>query len=534
MTVAVYNPDGVTVEVLTGTTPVPIPPTGSPAQSWQARPLPPSSGTVLACSASYFRSDGYGGGRKHHSMLHCPLNGRMYIFGGDCSGYASAADKAAGLASDDFRNDTWSYDAKADNWRCEATWDVPDGEIHPWRPDWGNFAWDSKRKVFWYRSGGSSGGLLGGGSFKFLSSSGLSWAYGGGKLLPDKTVVAGGFLNLPDNATVYVKYDPVAHVVSFSVTPGDTGMIPLYKVTTAGGKCITPPENHRPYWMTYGAYSDEVVDCRHYAHPTHLICLDVSTMKWTDPGRAVVTDQIPELALIFDDGRIEDNDWRTMCMIYDAGADQLVLLPGDKQETLHYNLTTDKWTHYKGQPKTQLHQARFWFDEVSRKIYAIDGCGQFAPYTTTGVAWAYDVDAHTFSAPFPIPDCQSGKCLWAGHGPAVGDPVGGMIGFAMCVGDPDNGVIWWPETTNDFLCQYGYENDGALQKLHAWHYKETPWRFETVAAPFDPANQPHGTTVAFDPVNKLLLMYGQNSGNTANPVSYTKFMYAWTPSGFSG
>ena len=524
MDVSIYNPDGVTVEVI-GNPPPNGGNTSTPVQAWQARPLPPSDGTVLKCSASYFRSDGYGGGRKHATMLHCPLNGRMYIFGGDCSGYASAADKAAGLASDDFRNDIWSYDAKTDNWRCEATWDVPDGEIHPWRPDWGNFAWDTKRNVFWYRSGGSSGGLLGGGSFKYLSTSGLTWTYGGGRLMPDPTMVPGGTLTLPDNATVTLTYDPAAHLVAINGAG-----TPLYSVTTASGK-VTGWKNLRPYWMTYGAYTDEPVDCRHYADPTHLIYLDVTTMKWTDPGYPAVTDQIAALALSFPDGRLEDNDWRTACMVYDSVADQLVLLPGDKQETLHFNLTSKTWTHYKGAPKTQLHQARFWLNEADRTIYAIDGCGQFDPYKTTAVAWKYNIDTHTWSAPLPVPGCQSGKCLWGGHGPNVGDPVGGMLSFAMCVGDPENGIVWWPETTNGFLCPYGYENDGALVALHAWHYKED--RFEIIDAPFDPANRPHGVVVGFDPVNKLLLMYGQNSGNPANPVNFTKFMYAWKPSGFT-
>ena len=516
-------------------------PLGRPAP-WQARPFPPATnGSVLHCAASYVGANGVGGGAKHSTMLHCPLNGRMYIFGGDRSGYASDADKAASFASDDFRNDIWSYAAATDNWRCEATWDVPDGQIHPWRPDWGNFAWDSKRNVFWFRSGGSSGGLLGGGSFRFASTNGLTWTYGGGRLMPDPTMVAGGTLTLPDNSVTYFEYDPAAHALSSNQT-GFTGgsVIPLYRITTSGGKCLTPPENHRPYWMTYGNYADEPVDCRHYADPTHLICLDVTTMRWTDPGLPRVTDQIPSLALAFADGRLEDNDWRTACMIYDASGDQLVILPGDKQETLHFNLATNTWKNYKGQPKTQLHQARFWFNEADRLIYAIDGAGQFAPYMTTAVAWTYDVDAHAFLQPMPVPDCQYGPNLWAGHGPAVGAPVGGMLAFAMCVGDSANEIVWWPETTNALLCPYGYQNDGLLQKLHAWHYKENRW--EVVNAPYDPSNRPHGTIVGFDPSNKLLLIYGQNAGSTdrgsvyypaLNPVNTTPYLYAWTPGGFT-
>src|SRR5437762_14303564 len=73
---------------------------GAPAP-WVARPFPPATnGSVLHGAASYVNSAGVGGGQKHSTMLLCPANGRMYIFGGDRSGFASDANNAAGFASD--------------------------------------------------------------------------------------------------------------------------------------------------------------------------------------------------------------------------------------------------------------------------------------------------------------------------------------------------------------------------------------------------------------------------------------------------
>jgi len=464
----------------------------------------------------------------------------MYIFGGDRSGYASEADKAANFASDDFRNDIWSYDAATDQWRCEATWDVPDGQIHPWRPDWGMFAWDSKRRVFWFRSGGSSGGLVGTGSFQFKSAIGLNWTYGPGRLMPDITVVPGATVTLVDNSTTFVEYDPNAHVVTWN-NGGFTGglVLPLYQVTTARG-AVASTANFRPYWMTWGNPLEDSTDPRHYADPTHLISLDPTTMTWTDPGLARAEDT-PGIALIRQpDGRVYINDWRTACMVYDPGGDQLVILPGDKQETLHYSFATNAWSVYKGAPKTQLFMCRYWFNESDRQIYAIEGQGQTQATVTQSLAWTYNVDSHAWGPPTVIPGVQTGIALWNGIGNFKGTLVGGQLGFATALGDTTNDIVWWPERWNELLVPYGYQADGTLYALHAWHFKEN--RFETINAPFDPSNHPHGTVIGFDPFNKLLLMYGHDAGATdrastyypaLNPVDMLPYLYAWTPSGFT-
>lgn len=522
-----------------------VPPPSSNAEAWVANPMPPSNGSVLNCSADYFRSDGYGGGRKHATMLHCPMNDRMYVFGGDCQGYASAADQAAGM-SGDYRNDVWSYDPVTNNWRNEVTWDVADGKIHHWRPDWGMYAWDTRRQVFWFRVGGSNGGLMGHGCFAHMaSSSGLRWDYGDGRIPPDMTFISGASLNLTDNATNYIEYNPATHTVGFN-TSGYTGgaVLPLYRAVTASG-AVTTVTNDRPWYINWGQYQDDNADPRHYVDPTHLIYFDPATNTWTDPGLARPEDSFPEANLMRQfDGRVHIQDWRAMCMIYDEAGDQLVYIGAGSGGTtcvIHYSFGANAWTRWDSTtPNTNLNMSRFSFNPADRLIYAIEGCGQSNPYKTTPLAWTYNVDTHVWGAPIPVPNSQLGPSLWTQVGYTTGQIVGGQYQNAESFLDDINEIVWWPEIENPLLCAYGFQDSAELQNLHAWHFKEN--RFELIAAPFDVNNRPHGTVCAFDTTHRLLLMYGQNAGDTdplsvyyptRNPVNYHKFVYTWSPSGFT-
>ena len=522
----------------------PAAPSGT-AATWVARSMPAAtSGTVLHAPSSYSGS----GGAKHSTMLHCPANGRMYVFGGDYSGYCSEADKANHASSDDFRNGCFSYDAKADSWRLEYGWDMGDGKVQPWRPDWGHFCWDSKRKVFWHRVGGSSGAYLGTGSFAYrkAASSGLSFAYGGGekliggRLYPDKTVVPPGTLVLPDDSTCYVEYDPAAHSLGLNVTGFSGGaVIPCYVVTTARGR-IVAAENKRPYWMTYGDPLDNI-DPRHYANPEHLLTLDplARDLAWiAHPELGSAEDQMPEATVHLPDGRRLSSTYLNMSMVYDEAGDQLIGFGNDY--SWHFAIGQNKWSRYRiPGAQIDLEFARPWFNPDDRKIYVIETASFKDP--TQAYGWTYDVQTHIFDNVLEITPHQLGPSLW----PASGHPAGKMVGWRGEPGSPlmhdaENEILWMVEVENAYLNPYAYGASGLVMGIHAWHYKEN--RHERIVPLSDPGNPPHGLVWGYDPVNRLILGYGQNHGPTdrksvhypqANPVIGHGDLYVWKPSGFT-
>ena len=123
-----------------------------PLRTWIARaynkPNAPAAGV-----------NGRGGvGSKHLRFAQNPLNGRIYVLGGD---YQS-----------DYISDIqlWTYDVPSDRWMREK--EPPcgtEGEILPGGPDEVGWVWDSKRKQFWVLPG-----------FYFLSEGVLGTCGGGG------------------------------------------------------------------------------------------------------------------------------------------------------------------------------------------------------------------------------------------------------------------------------------------------------------------------------------------------------------------
>ena len=531
------------------------PGTPGTAAPWVARPIPLALNGVIRAPMNDQT------GAKHSTFIHCPATGKMYVFGGDYSGPATAVDKANKAGGDDWRNERWTYDPGADVWTLDAGWDCGDGNIQPWRPDWGHFCWDTKRKLFWHRAGGSEGAYVGGtGSFAYqqANSSGLTFAYGFGRLYPDQTNVSAGKLILPDNATTRIFYDPTTHSVNLA-----GGQWPLYDVTTANAK-IAAVTNLRPYWMIWGDPLDNI-DPRHYANPGDLIYLDPAARKWIDPGFPRMEDQYPNSTTRFPDGRAVHQSYRNMSLVYDEAQDQLVSF--GNQYVCHFSFATNKWfysaastlfpvsaTTGKVLGQMVLDFVRPWFDPESRRVYFVETCAIEAP--TKSYFDYYDVDAHKFVRLFEITDHQVGKSNNDGSGRGVwdanGQPAGALIGWSAepaspLLHDAINDILWMVELENSSLNPYGYGAADRVVAMHAFHYKENPIRHERIVPPFDAANQPHGTVWGYDPINNLIMGYGQNAPLIPKQSKYygtvpggydpvtlqPPSLYVWTPSGFT-
>ena len=78
---------------------------------------------------------------KHIRMAIYPLNGRVYILGGDYNG--GQGQNQSG------RWELWSFDPETPNdWRLEYPYFGPAGEVQPAGPDEATFVWDPVRKMF--------------------------------------------------------------------------------------------------------------------------------------------------------------------------------------------------------------------------------------------------------------------------------------------------------------------------------------------------------------------------------------------------
>ena len=87
------------------------------------------------------------GGQKHQTYTEGP-SGRVYLLGGDWGG---------GPYVDSGRQEVYSFDPAAGDWRQEAPYcGTKDSPVH-WHTDEAGVAWDAKRGVFWKRLGTAYG-----------------------------------------------------------------------------------------------------------------------------------------------------------------------------------------------------------------------------------------------------------------------------------------------------------------------------------------------------------------------------------------
>ncbi|MBI1892595.1 MAG: hypothetical protein HYS14_00550 [Candidatus Rokubacteria bacterium] len=103
-----------------------------PTRTWVARPLP-GIGQGPAPTGS-----------KHMRLVHNPVNGRLYLLGGDYSGLEGY---------DSGRNEVYSYSVAVDTWALEYPYCGPPGSVQPSHPDEVGWAWDSTRNIFWMTPG---------------------------------------------------------------------------------------------------------------------------------------------------------------------------------------------------------------------------------------------------------------------------------------------------------------------------------------------------------------------------------------------
>lgn len=475
---------------------------------WVARLLPSPAGGKIFSPATYSS-----GGGKHCTTLYCPLTKKLYVFGGDYSGYS----EIKGLGGDNYRNDIWSYECLTDKWKLEQGSDVPDGRIMPWHPDWGCFAWDSKRKVFWFSAGGSCGAFLGSGVFNVTEINGLTLSYAGGVIMPDPFVIPKGSWPVPDNKKSYIEYDDATNTSSVNQTGFTLGRYPLYEVISANG--LAKATNKRPYWLMWGSPTDKV-DRRHYADPHHLIALDPNTMKWSDPGLATFAEQLPPKSTNMGNGRILTPLRKFKGMVYDEQGDQLVLLGNGS--AVHYSFTRNQWSSHPVTENAQLEQDRHVL--VGRKIYAVSPRDRADTLKSYG--WTYDVDAHVQTRMNEVPHQVIPSPVTSG--PCKGGQLAGSSGEDVDLKyDPKRDVIWYCEVLAPCQNPYGYGESGSFVNMHCWHYKEDRW--ETIPIPYDPANRPHGLMWGFDPNADMFMMWGQNAP-TGDPVHKQPYVYVWTPS----
>jgi hypothetical protein len=474
--------------------------------NWTVKPLPKSGpGALIRCPASY---NNYGA--KHLTTLYCPLTKKHYIFGGDYSGFADP--KYQGMSGDSFRTDIWSYHVPTDTWKLEQGADVADGEIMPWLPDWGCYAWDSIRKVFWFSSGATAG-FTNQGKFVATAATGLSIAFTGGKIPPDPFVNPNGTWGCVDNQRNYIEFDPVAHTTHVNQTGFTEGRIPLYEAVATNGVIARPLTNRRPYWMVWGA---GFVDPRHFADPHKLICLDPLTMKWSDPGLPEFRQQFPGTVML--DGRNLTALRTTKCLIHDPDTDQLLQL-GDTF-VAHFSFAERKWS---------LKDVAFWNQgqnhavRVGRKIYAVAPRGYGEPLKSYG--FSYDIDSRTQTRHGEVPHLT-------GIDNRTGLPNGSSSEMVNLKHDPKRNLLYYCEVMSPFLSPYGYGETGAFVNMHAWHILKGEDRWETLTTTFDPENPPHGGQFGFDPEQDKFFTWGiPGSAGADFPGFNHPDLYLWSPSG---
>jgi len=133
--------------------PSPAPPPPSPAPRGEIS-IPP--GVFVALDPpNVGQGIGGGGGNKHTTWQHNPLDGRLYSMGGDFSGP---------VGPQSYRQEQYSLSLaerwanRADRnagWRQEYPYCGPDGGVQPKSPDYVGWTWDTKRQLFWMVPGSS-------------------------------------------------------------------------------------------------------------------------------------------------------------------------------------------------------------------------------------------------------------------------------------------------------------------------------------------------------------------------------------------
>lgn len=84
------------------------------------------------------------------------------------------------------------------------------------------------------------------GAYDALGSSGLTWAFFGGKWLSAGAVseVANGTLTLTGSTTNYIQFDPATGAIESNTSAFTAGKVPLYTATTSSG-AVTSYEDYR-------------------------------------------------------------------------------------------------------------------------------------------------------------------------------------------------------------------------------------------------------------------------------------------------
>ena len=82
-----------------------------------------------------------GGTCKHMRLRHNPLDGRIYVLGGDWT--------TPGIGTQNGNMEMWSYSVLNNDWRQEQPYCRPGGGVQAMHPDEVGWAWDSTRNVFW-------------------------------------------------------------------------------------------------------------------------------------------------------------------------------------------------------------------------------------------------------------------------------------------------------------------------------------------------------------------------------------------------
>ncbi|MBI1893826.1 MAG: hypothetical protein HYS14_06945 [Candidatus Rokubacteria bacterium] len=105
---------------------LPIGPVDLPLRTWVARRLPPHGKGPQA--------------GKHMRLAHNPVNGRLYLLGGDYAGL---------IGYDSGRNEVYSYSVADDTWVLEYPYCGPPGSVQPSHPDEVGWVYDTLRHIFW-------------------------------------------------------------------------------------------------------------------------------------------------------------------------------------------------------------------------------------------------------------------------------------------------------------------------------------------------------------------------------------------------
>ncbi len=175
---------------------------------WHVRPMAP-------------RGKGISSYSKHTRLAVNPLNGKVYICGGDYEGpeYLNSG-----------RQELYSYDIPTDRWKLEYPYCAKVGEVNPHHPDQVGWTWDNKRNVLWMVPGTQYGPAtcpgVGGRVMSFDPQAG-KWA------VPEQE-------NLPDGfqASKFAQYDEVTDTVICFFDEGGKHWSPLtgkWQIARFGG-----------------------------------------------------------------------------------------------------------------------------------------------------------------------------------------------------------------------------------------------------------------------------------------------------------